>query len=152
MALSPEETRQRQRARYYANRDHFLEQKKKYYQENKDTIRAKQKKYREENYELLLEKNRSWRKNNPIKARMKDVAYRYRKNKAQPEWLSEEHKKQICEIYRCCKQISKETGIPHHVDHIIPIKGENVSGLHVPQNLQIVTASYNMSKKNKVQE
>ena len=82
---------------------------------------------------------------------MKDVAYRYRKNKAQPKWLSEEHKQQIREIYRRCKQISEETGVPHHVDHIIPIKGKNVSGLHVPQNLQIVTASYNMSKKNKVQ-
>lgn len=151
MPLSKEEIRQRQRDRYYANHERYLENKRAYYQNNKETIRAKQKQYRETNYEHILEQNRRWRKNNPIKARIKDTNYRYRKYQAMPSWLTLEHKNNISEIYTMCRTKNKETGVSHHVDHIIPIKGENVCGLHVPWNLQVVTASYNLSKKNKVE-
>jgi len=47
-------------------------------------------------------------------------------------------------------KITAETGIKHEVDHIIPIKGKNVSGLHVPWNLQILTKSKNAKKRNRV--
>lgn len=42
-----------------------------------------------------------------------------------------------------------ETGIPHHVDHIIPLQGENICGLHIPENLQILKATDNRKKGNK---
>ena len=51
-------------------------------------------------------------------------------------------------IYKECKRISEETGILHHVDHIIPLNGRIVSGLHVETNLQIITAHENLSKHN----
>jgi len=71
---------------------------------------------------------------------------------ATPTWLSPIQKAQIMEFYDLAKAKTFQTGIVHHVDHIIPISGENVSGLHVPWNLQILTQAENCSKKNAVVE
>lgn len=66
-----------------------------------------------------------------------------------PPWLTKEHKEQIKDKYRKAQALQDFTGIPHDVDHIIPLQGEFVSGLHVPWNLRVVTASENRSKHNK---
>lgn len=58
----------------------------------------------------------------------------------------------IREMYILCEQISTKTGIPHHVDHIIPLRGKTVSGLHVHTNLRVIPAKDNMIKKNKFME
>lgn len=48
--------------------------------------------------------------------------------------------------YRRAKELTTETGIKHEVDHIIPLRGRNVSGLHIPINLQILTITENRQK------
>ena len=150
MALSREEVQERQRARYYANREQYLERKREYYQENKDDIRKKQKVYCDANREKLRQSNKEWRERNYEQHTHNCRMYRYRKYQAVPSWLTKEDKAEITAIYKQCKQTTEETGVLHHVDHIIPINGENVSGLHVAWNLQVVPATYNLSKKNKV--
>jgi len=70
------------------------------------------------------------------------------KLKATPAWLSEVHKAEIENIYEVCAKVSEKTGKPHDVDHIVPLQGENVCGLHVPWNLRILPASLNRSKGN----
>lgn len=47
-------------------------------------------------------------------------------------------------------RLTAETGIPHEVDHVIPLQGENVSGLHVHTNLQILTRAKNRAKRNRI--
>ena len=45
--------------------------------------------------------------------------------------------------------LTKSTGYEWQVDHIIPLQGKNVSGLHVPENLQVIERSMNSKKRNK---
>lgn len=52
-------------------------------------------------------------------------------------------------IYAEARRLTAETGIQHHVDHVIPMQGELVSGLHVHTNLQILTGSENSKKRNR---
>lgn len=52
-------------------------------------------------------------------------------------------------IYKRCHTITKRTGISHEVDHVYPLNGASVSGLHVADNLQIITRSENRRKFNK---
>ena len=69
--------------------------------------------------------------------------YKSRKREARPKNLTIEQKREIWSIYRECRKLSRETGIPHEVDHIVPLaKG----GKHVASNLQILTADQNRRK------
>jgi 5-methylcytosine-specific restriction endonuclease McrA len=69
------------------------------------------------------------------------------RNKQKPLWRDI---KKISAIYDECEKLTQQTGILHHVDHIIPLRGETVSGLHVHQNLRIISAVENRSKSNKL--
>ena len=68
------------------------------------------------------------------------------KRRAIPNWLDEKGLKKIQKVYELAKRKSEATGIPHEVDHIYPLKGENVYGLHVPENLQVISQFMNRSK------
>lgn len=54
-------------------------------------------------------------------------------------------------LYVEAARLTEATGIPHEVDHIFPLQGELISGLHVAENLQILTRSENRAKQNRVQ-
>ena len=66
-----------------------------------------------------------------------------------PKWLTLDDHRQIKDLYELARLLSSTTCTPHHVDHIIPLQGENVSGLHCPSNLRVITASENCRKSNK---
>lgn len=89
-----------------------------------------------------------WRSNNLAQARSSGVRYRLYKALATPFWLSSVEKAQIQEFYDIALAKSVQTGILHQVDHIHPLKGNGFIGLHVPWNLQVLTMSENISKRN----
>lgn len=91
---------------------------------------------------------RAWVKRNSATVNAKNSLRRAEKLKRTPKWLTEEDLKKIDAAYRTAKQVSEETGVKHEVDHDIPLKGKNVSGLHVPGNLRVIAAERNRRKYN----
>lgn len=49
-------------------------------------------------------------------------------------------------------RLTRRTGIVHEVDHIVPLQGENVCGLHVETNLRVITKAANREKSNRWQD
>lgn len=88
-------------------------------------------------------------KNKPLRTHHAAM-YRARKLKATPDWLTAFDLEMIKWTYEAAKIAEDHYGEPYHVDHIIPLKGENICGLHVPWNLQVLTAYENISKGNRL--
>lgn len=117
---------------------------------NKKETKARESATRFRNRKQRAKYNSTWRKDNPGKVNAYAAKRRAADLLATPKWLIKEQYRQIEAIYIEAARLTKETGIPHEVDHIVPIQGENVSGLHVPWNLQILTEKENRSKGNKI--
>jgi len=75
-----------------------------------------------------------------------------RNRQATPKWLTSEQKQQIVDIYEHMRDCRTVTGEDYHVDHIVPLRGDNICGLHVPWNLQVLPAYVNISKANSFEE
>lgn len=144
------------RRRKYCSEACRLESKRitarKWNKKNKKAHAEHQKAHKRKDPVLFKKKERAYylRKNleNPGYFADKTMRREARKKKATPNWLSKEHLNEISEFYRFADILSKTTGIPHHVDHIEPLQGCAASGLHVPWNLQVLTAAENTSKSN----
>ena len=79
----------------------------------------------------------------------RDAKRRSSKIQRTPRWIKDVFVEEIKVIYNRANLIKKFTGESWHVDHIVPLKGKKVSGLHVPWNLQLLPASENLAKSNK---
>lgn len=90
-----------------------------------------------------------WRKNNKDKRNSYNASRRSRLKQAEPSWLSDKQREEIVEVYSEAQRLTASTGVPHHVDHVVPLCGENVSGLHVPWNLKAIPAEENLRKSNR---
>ena len=82
-----------------------------------------------------------------LKYESKTTPRRRRRMREQTPELTEKQKTDIIEMYKLRDQLTIETGIPHEVDHIIPISR---GGTHTPENLQVITKDANRKKSNKL--
>lgn len=69
---------------------------------------------------------------------------------AVPAWLTRAHFDLMKATYRQVQELTHSTGIPHEVDHIVPLLGKTVRGLHVPWNLRVVPREVNRNKSNRL--
>ena len=145
--------------RYYLNHEENLEKQRKYRQENRERIRKNAKDYygrnkkRYRGYALKYKPYKDsymkdWRQRNMHLLTAYHSTRKAAKLQRTPPWLNDEMKRQICETYKDARRLTRETGTPHHVDHIVPLRPHSgvVSRLHVPWNLRITTASENLQK------
>jgi hypothetical protein len=130
------------------NADHRKEYMTDYYSNTMEQRKLVYEKWKAENQDHIKKRNKEYYENNRDKRCYWQSVRDATKTNAMPKWLSKEHKQQMKDMYKECFEISKTSGIPHNVDHIYPLQGENSCGLHVPWNLQIITAVENISKKN----
>jgi len=121
--------------------------KKEYYARNRDAVIEKA-------FSRPLEEKRKaklrYKQENPDMYRELVSLRRRRFRLATPKWLSSEQKMEIRLKYRLAIELSRRTGVRHAVDHIVPLQGETVCGLHVPWNLNVVTQEENLKKHNKL--
>ena len=66
-----------------------------------------------------------------------------------PKWVDAEELWLIKEVYKLAAERTKLHGFSWHVDHIVPLQGKTVSGLHTISNLQVIPAKANIAKANK---
>lgn len=131
------------------NQDKIIAARAKDYIKNAEKYKARTIQWRKDNKEASKLYYREYRKANLDRTNAYKSAHRAAKLNATPKWLTAEQKEQIVEFYSIAKRLEAKTGDKYHVDHIIPLNGEYVRGLHVPWNLQVLTASENMSKSNR---
>lgn len=114
---------------------------------NPEQAAARKAKWREENREQHNAINREWNANNkPVKAALEGKR-RAMQLQRTPVWDPDAHL--IIAKYQLAAMLSQASGTPYHVDHIIPLQGRKVSGLHVFSNLRVIPGTDNVKKSNK---
>ena len=147
-AAMPDEKREaerlRSRSRHHADHEKQLARAKGYYTRNREKVLARQKvASTDEDRRKRAKAAARWRCRHPGKAKAAKVAYYARRTPVL--WAD---KGLIADIYAYAK-IMRTAGVDCHVDHVVPLRGKLVSGLHVHTNLTVVLARDNLRKSNK---
>lgn len=124
--------------------------KKKSYRKHREKRLQGRKVWRAANLERDRQREKNYLKNNRATVYAKNARRRSAETQAVPKWLTAIQKAQIQEFYEIAIAREMQTGIKHHVDHSVPLRGDGVRGLHVPWNLQVLTEFENCSKHNKL--
>jgi hypothetical protein len=130
------------------HRQENKEQLKEYYrewkQENRERLKEYKRKWYLENAQKEKERKRRWRQENADKKNATSAKRRAAKLQRTPAWANQE---EITIWYEVAEVLSR-SGVKFHVDHVVPLQGKIVSGLHVSENMQVLPASLNISKHN----
>jgi len=98
--------------------------------------------------ERRRELRKEYRKKYPEKIKASHARHRACKINRVPKWITPKDIRVMKKLYAKATSKTITTGVEYHVDHIIPLRGKLVSGLHVPSNLQVIPAKENLMKNN----
>lgn len=138
------------RAEYFQNYNKSAagqKAKREYYERNREAVIARAQSRPDEQKRVYKKRHKI---NNPDMYKELVSLRRRRFRNATPKWLTQEQKMEIRLKYRLAIELSRVTNIRHAVDHIVPLYGDTVCGLHVPWNLQVLTQEENLKKYNKL--
>jgi hypothetical protein len=127
------------------NRDAHKAYMQKWHSENSEQQILYRSEYRKYNSNYFLEYRKNNRHKLTAKSRKRQIALINRT----PNWLRHDDYWMMEQAYEIAALRTKMFGFAWHVDHKIPLLGKRVSGLHVPENLQVIPAQDNISKSNK---
>jgi len=155
--------------RYSEHKEDFLCRAKEWHKKNPEARRKHKQKFMEKNPEYAKEYARDYFKRDYVKKRQNEHRRKDRRlnpekhrekyrleearrrgisKSATPSWLTQDQLDTINAYYEFRKNVSGVVTKEYHVDHIVPLRGENVCGLHVPWNLQVIPAKKNLAKNN----
>jgi 5-methylcytosine-specific restriction endonuclease McrA len=133
--------------REYNKREDTKDRKNEWYQENREAVIAAA---ATRPLHVKREYQKTWKEKNVVWVRADTKARRRKHRDATPPWLSRQQKADIRQLYQIAITMTKTTGEQYVVDHIVPLRGEDVCGLHVPWNLRVITQEENLKKSNKL--
>jgi hypothetical protein len=140
---------ERNKAKNQANRERRLIKAKEWRDTNKDKQVADIQAWRLANKDHYKNYFVEYAKANRGKINAKWMQREAAKKCRTPLWLDKQMKQQIEVEYSLAAWCTEVMNEPYHVDHIVPLQGKTVSGLHVPWNLQVIPAKLNQQKSNR---
>jgi hypothetical protein len=132
-AKNPQKVKHHNDTQHINHAEKLAARARKYYAENAEELRLKKQKYQRNNLHIYA------------KSGAKRKAAKLQRT---PAWLTDIDFERIGNEYKLAALLTKVTGSSWHVDHIIPLQGKMVSGLHVPSNLRVLPATENIRKSN----
>jgi len=133
--------------REYNKREDVKDRKHEWYAENHKQVKQTA---ATRPVETLREYRNAWKERNKVQVRADTKARRRKHRDATPKWLTRKQKSEIRQLYQIAITMTQTTGEQYVVDHIVPLRGESVCGLHVPWNLRVITQEENLAKSNKL--
>lgn len=129
------------------NLEYAKQKRRENYAANRKRDLTRQREYKQANAKKMADYQRKRNAENPELNRAHVHKHRAAKLQAIPAWYDDD---KVIELMRQTSRFAQETGIPWHLDHVVPLLSDRVCGLHWHGNLSPLPGSLNQSKSNRI--